>query len=305
MIKVFGHKSPDTDSVGSAIAWAWYLSEVLDRPAEAKVLGEPSQEAKYALERWGFEVPESISEIEPGDQVVIVDTNNVAELPENISDADIVEIIDHHMLQGGLNTNRPINVTVRPLACTATVMHQLMGADAGKLAPEIKGLMLSCIISDTLEFRSPTTTSADRELAESLAKDLDVDISELARAMFEAKSDISSLSDAQLLQIDSKNFEINGKSVRISVLETTNPSSVLDRRQGIINEMEKCRAEDGFDLALVFVVDILAQNSVMLLPNEFARQVASKSFGAISTGDSVVLPGIVSRKKQIIPNLAW
>ncbi len=305
MIKVFGHKSPDTDSVGSAIAWAWYLSEVLDRPAEAKVLGEPSQEAKYALERWGIEVPESISEIEPGDQVVIVDTNNVAELPENISDADIVEIIDHHMLQGGLNTNRPINVTVRPLACTATVMHQLMGADAGKLAPEIKGLMLSCIISDTLEFRSPTTTSADRELAESLAKDLDVDISELARAMFEAKSDISSLSDAQLLQIDSKNFEINGKSVRISVLETTNPSSLLDRRQGIINEMEKCRAEDGFDLALVFVVDILAQNSVMLLPNEFARQVASKSFGAISTGDSVVLPGIVSRKKQIIPNLAW
>ena len=305
MIKVFGHKSPDTDSVGSAIAWAWYLSEVLDRPAEAKVLGEPSQEAKYALERWGIEVPESISEIEPGDQVVIVDTNNVAELPENISDANIVEIIDHHMLQGGLNTNRPINVTVRPLACTATVMHQLMGADAGKLAPEIKGLMLSCIISDTLEFRSPTTTSADRELAESLAKDLDVDISELARAMFEAKSDISSLSDAQLLQIDSKNFEINGKSVRISVLETTNPSSLLDRRQGIINEMEKCRAEDGFDLALVFVVDILAQNSVMLLPNEFARQVASKSFGAISTGDSVVLPGIVSRKKQIIPNLAW
>ncbi|MCY4462456.1 MAG: manganese-dependent inorganic pyrophosphatase [Albidovulum sp.] len=305
MIKVFGHRSPDTDSVGSAIAWAWYLSEVLDRPAEAKVLGEPSQEAKYVLERWGIEVPESISEIEPGDQVVIVDTNNVAELPENISDADIVEIIDHHMLQGGLNTNRPINVTVRPLACTATVMHQLMGADAGKLAPEIKGLMLSCIISDTLEFRSPTTTSADRDLAESLAKDLDVDISELARAMFEAKSDISSLSDAQLLQIDSKNFEINGKSVRISVLETTNPSSVLDRRQGIINEMEKCRAEDGFDLALVFVVDILAQNSVMLLPNEFARQVASKSFGAISTGDSVVLPGIVSRKKQIIPNLAW
>ena len=305
MIKVFGHKSPDTDSAGSAIIWAWYLSEILNRPAEPKLLGAPSKEARYVLDRWGFEVPEAISEVGAGDQVALVDTNNVAELPDNIGDADIVEIIDHHLLQGGLNTKSPIEITIRPLACTATVMHQLMGENAKRLTLGIKGLMLSCIISDTLEFRSPTTTPTDRELAEKLAMELDVTIPELAEAMFKAKSDISEFSNKQLLEIDSKKYEIGGKSIRISVLETTNPSAVLDRKRGLMAEMDERRSKEGIDLVLLFVVDILEQSAVLLLPDELTTQVAEKSFGAKPTGDTVVLPGIVSRKKQIIPNLTW
>ncbi|MDE0534380.1 MAG: manganese-dependent inorganic pyrophosphatase [Albidovulum sp.] len=305
MIKVFGHKAPDTDSAGSAIIWAWYLSEILDRTAEPRLLGAPSKEARYVLDRWGFEVPEILSEVGAGDQVVLVDTNNVAELPDNIGDANIVEIIDHHLLQGGLKTKSPINITVRPLACTATVMNQLMGSDADKLSPGIKGIMLSCIISDTLEFRSPTTTPTDRELAEKLARELDVEISELAKAMFKAKSDISEYSDEQLLEIDSKKYEIEGKSFRISVLETMNPSAVLNRKRGLMAAIDSRRSKEGIDVVLFFVVNILEQNAVLLLPNEFASHIAERSFGALPTGDTVELPGIVSRKKQIIPNLTW
>lgn len=159
---VFGHKSPDTDATLSAIVWAWYLTNIRGGNAEPRLLGEPNTEAAFLLKHWGFPKPEIIADVAAGQQVVIVDTNNPAELPPSINDATIMAIIDHHMLVGGLRTNTPINVVMRPLACTATVMHGIMGEDVAKLPREIKGAMLSCILSDTLEFRSPTTTPQDR-----------------------------------------------------------------------------------------------------------------------------------------------
>ena len=125
--QVFGHKSPDTDSTGSPIIWAWYLSEIKGQAAAPKLLGEPNTEAAFVLERWGFDKPEIIADVAAGDDVVIVDTNNPAELPANINNADITAIIDHHKLVGGLETKGPIDITVRPLACTATIMIDLMG----------------------------------------------------------------------------------------------------------------------------------------------------------------------------------
>ena len=178
-IKVFGHKAPDTDSTGSPIIWAWYLNECKGTPAEARLLGEPNSEALFVLKRWGFDKPEFLEDVGEADTCVIVDTNNVAELPEHVNDANVTEVIDHHMLQGGLKTKSPINITVRPVACTATIMYDLMGEDAAKMPAEIKGAMLSCILSDTLEFRSPTTTDVDRALAKSLADDLGIHISRL------------------------------------------------------------------------------------------------------------------------------
>lgn len=165
---VFGHKSPDTDSTGSPIIWAWYLTNLRGGDAKAVLLGEPNTEAAFMLKHWGLEKPEIIADVAAGQNVVIVDTNNPAELPTSINDANIMAIIDHHMLVGGLKTKTPINVVIRPLACTATVMHDIMGEDVAKLPREIKGAMLSCILSDTLEFRSPTTTPHDRAVAEKL-----------------------------------------------------------------------------------------------------------------------------------------
>ena len=271
--------------------------------AEAKLLGEPNTEATFVLDYWKVKKPEIIEEVLPNDKIVIVDTNNPSELPQSVINADIIEIIDHHLLVGGLKTKSPLKVTIRPLACTATIMFSLMGKDTEKMPNSIKGLMLSCILSDTLEFRSPTTTKYDKEVALSLAKDLDIDLSILATKMFEAKSDVSKISDENLIKMDSKQFEISGKELRISVLETTSPNTILKRKKSLINAMPKIIEDEGLDEILLFIVDILNEESTLLIPNENTREIAKKSFNVKSSEDFIKLPAVVSRKKQIIPNI--
>lgn len=300
---VFGHKSPDTDSTGSPIIWAWYLNEVKGSDAEAVLLGEPNTEAAFVLTRWDVPKPRIVDAVAPGQPVVIVDTNNPAELPAGINDADILEIIDHHKLVGGIETKMPIDITIRPLACTATIMHQLMGDDTARMPDWVRAVMLSCILSDTLEFRSPTTTPVDRAIAEDLAHELGISIPDYAAELFAAKSDVSAFSEAELLRMDSKEYEVGGKQLRISVLETTSPASVLARKDALMRAMGPVAKEDGADQVLLFVVDILNEEATLLVPNDLVKTIAEKSFGATVTGDMVVLPGVMSRKKQIIPSL--
>ncbi|MBC6437969.1 MAG: manganese-dependent inorganic pyrophosphatase [Rhodobacteraceae bacterium] len=302
---VFGHKSPDTDSTGSPLIWAWYLNQIKDQTAEAVLLGEPSTEARFVLDKWGLKPPRIIAGVKADQPVVIVDTNNPAELPDAINEADIQAIIDHHRLVGGLKTRGPITIRIEPLACTATIMRAMIGDDLHQAPPAIKGVMLSCILSDTLEFRSPTTTREDTAAAHALARDLGIDIPGYAAEMFAAKSDVSTFSDAELLRMDSKEYEIGGKRFRVSVLETTSPGTVLARKDSLMQAMPIVATEDGVAHVLFFVVDILNGESTMLVPDDLTRRVAEKSFSTlVGAADTVVLPGVVSRKKQIIPNLA-
>ncbi|MDB5659189.1 MAG: manganese-dependent inorganic pyrophosphatase [Cypionkella sp.] len=302
---VFGHKSPDTDSTGSPLIWAWYLSEVRNTPAKAVLLGQPNTEAAFMLRHWGFATPEIIVDVSADDKVVIVDTNNPAELPPSINAAKIEAIIDHHMLVGGLKTNTPIDITIRPLACTATIMHDLIGTEMAKAPREIKGAMLSCILSDTLEFRSPTTTPHDRAVAESLAAELGVSIPDFAAELFAAKSDISAFSEAALLRMDSKEYNLAGRELRVSVLETTSPAPVLARKSALMAAMPGVASEDGAEQVLLFVIDILREEATLLVPNDLVKSLAEASFGVTVTGDTVVIPGLMSRKKQIIPALKF
>ncbi|MGB1177994.1 MAG: manganese-dependent inorganic pyrophosphatase, partial [Lentibacter algarum] len=301
---VLGHKSPDTDSTGSPILWAWYLNEVKGQSAEAVLLGEPNTEAAFLLAKWDLPKPRIISDLDENQPCVIVDTNNPAELPAGVNGADVQAIIDHHKLVGGLETKGPIEITIRPLACTATIMIDLMGDDAAKMPDWAKGTALTCILSDTLEFRSPTTTPHDKAVAEQLASDLGIDIPTYAAEMFAAKSDVSAFSDAELLRMDSKEYEVAGTKFRVSVLETTAPDTVLSRKASLMAAMPTVASEDGVEQVLLFVVDILNEEATLLVPNDLVKTVAEKSFGATVSGDSVVLPGIMSRKKQIIPSLA-
>ena len=302
-IQVFGHKAPDTDATSSPIIWAWYLNEVQGQPAEAKLLGEPNTEAAFVLKRWGLPTPEIIEDVAEGAPIVIVDTNNPDELPPSVNQAEIREIIDHHKLTGGLTTKGPINVTVRAVACTATILHDLMGEAAARMPEPIKGAMLSCILSDTLEFRSPTTTDADKALAERLAADLGIAIPDYAAELFAAKSDVSAFSEADLIRMDSKIGAFDGLKMRISVLETTAPEIPLGRKAALMTAMQDVCAEDGVDEVMLFVVDILREEATLLIPNDRVKRIAEASFGHDVTGDTVVLPGVMSRKKQIIPNI--
>ncbi|MDP2519493.1 manganese-dependent inorganic pyrophosphatase [Shimia thalassica] len=300
---VFGHKSPDTDSTGSPLIWAWYLNEVKGVDAKPVLLGQPNTEAAFMLNRWGFDMLDIIEDVADDQACVVVDTNNPAELPANINGADVQAIIDHHKLVGGLETKGPIDITIRPLACTATIMYDLMGDDAAKMPEAIKGAALTCILSDTLEFRSPTTTDRDREVVAALAADLGINVTEYAAEMFAAKSDVSAFSDAELIRMDSKEYEVDGTKFRVSVLETTAPEIPLDRKESLMETFKTVAAEDGVDEVLLFVVDILKEEATLLVPNDVVKSVAEKSFGATVEGNNVVLPGIMSRKKQIIPNL--
>jgi manganese-dependent inorganic pyrophosphatase len=303
-VMVFGHKSPDTDSTGSPIIWAWYLKHVKNIDTEPVLLGQPNSEALFMLDYWGIEKPQIIDNLDSGSSVVIVDTNNPDELPENINDCEIQTIIDHHKLVGGLQTKHPIDVVIRPLACTATVMIEIMGADiTTKMPTMIKGAALSCILSDTLEFRSPTTTDLDKSIAKKLAKDLGIDMKSYASQLFKAKSDVSNYTDPELILMDSKKYDVGGKKLRISVMETTKPAEILKRKKSLLKAMEEIEEKEGVDQILFFVIDILKEEAILLVPNNLVKEITEKSFGKSSGGDTIVLPGILSRKKQIIPQL--
>ena len=303
-VMVFGHKSPDTDSTGSPIIWAWYLKHVKNIDTEPVLLGQPNSEALFMLDYWGIEKPQIIDNLDSGSSVVIVDTNNPDELPENINDCEIQTIIDHHKLVGGLQTKHPIDVVIRPLACTATVMIEIMGADiTTKMPTMIKGAALSCILSDTLEFRSPTTTDLDKSIAKKLAKDLGIDMKSYASQLFTAKSDVSNYTDPELILMDSKKYNLGDKKLRISVMETTKPAEILKRKKSLLKAMEEIEEKEGVDQILFFVIDILKEEATLLMPNNLVKEITEKSFGKSSEGDTIVLPGILSRKKQIIPQL--
>src|SRR3989344_7196397 len=137
-IKVFGHISPDTDTVGSAILWAWYMKTHTAQDAVPFALGKLNKETSFVLEKWGIPEPEVITSLEKGDDVIVVDTTNPQELLPDIAGANVIKIIDHHKL-GGLQTASPIDVTVRPVACTGTIIYDLMGGAVKSLPEEISG----------------------------------------------------------------------------------------------------------------------------------------------------------------------
>ena len=302
MIKVFGHQSPDTDATGSAIIWAWYLQNHTGAEAKPYVLGELNKETSFVLNHWKVETPALLESVDADDEVVIVDTNNPQELFDNINDTKIKQIVDHHKLVGGLETPGPIDVTLKPLASTASVMYDLM--EGVEIPDDIAGVMLSCILSDTLEFRSPTTTPHDKDIAEKLAAQLGVNIADYASEMFAAKSDISDFTDIGLVRLDSKKFSAGDTNLRVSVVETTNPASVLERKAGLIEAIESIVAEESdVDDVLFFIVDILNEESTVLCYNDKVKNIIEKSFDVTVEADTEVLPGVVSRKKQIIPSL--
>ena len=233
MVKVFGHISPDTDTTCCAILWSWYLNTHTTVKATAHVLGSLNKETSFVLKHWGVAEPALLESITAGEDVIIVDTNNPQELFPNISDANIIQVIDHHRLSGGLMTKGPLDMTIRPLASTATVIYDLIHQHEETIPKPMAGLLLSCILSDTLAFRSPTTTPHDKDVAEKMAKKLGVDITSYANEMFAAKSDVSDFTPHGLINIDSKKSALGDKNLRISVVETTNPSSILNRKDEI------------------------------------------------------------------------
>lgn len=301
MIKVFGHKTPDTDAVCAAISYAWFSTKRGD-PAQAFVLGEINKETAYVLKAAGIETPKVLGKLTDGDNVVIVDTNNPEELPEDLGNAKILKIVDHHKL-AGLKTEEPLDVFMKPVGSTSTLVFQRIGWEGLVLDKSIAILLLSAILSDTLKFTSPTTTDQDKTAAEELAEISGLNIDKHAEAMFAAKSDLSGMSAKDVFLMDSKVFDFGGKKVRISSLETTKPQNAKNVIDAIEKEMAEIKTNENLDAVFFFIVDILNTSSELFVPGDYEKEISEKAFAKKFEGKYLALPGVVSRKKQMVPAL--
>src|SRR5690606_18158125 len=187
---VFGHKNPDTDTITSAIVYA-YLKQQLGVDAEAVRLGELNNETKYALEKFNFEAPRLIANVkDEAAQVILVDHNEFQQSADGIEEVQITEVIDHHRV-ANFQTADPLYFRAEPVGCTATILNKLFKENNVEIPANIAGLMLSAIISDTLLFKSPTCTEQDVKAAEELATIANIDPAQYGLAMLKAGADLS------------------------------------------------------------------------------------------------------------------
>lgn len=302
-ISVFGHKVPDTDTTISAIAYAWELN-ARNIPATAYVLGGLNPETEYVLKTLGVDKPAVLTgALEPKTKVAIVDTNNPEELPEGITKASIHSIVDHHKLSGLANAD-PLEIDMRPLCSAGSILYARAKAHGLTPPKEIAGLMLAGLLSDSLEFRSPTTTATDKVYAEELGKLAGLDVHTFAEGMLDAKAQIGHLSPQELVMMDTKVFTLGKKKVRVSVLETTQPAAPLEKKAEMVEAQKKIIAEEKLDDMILFVVDIIKEAATYVSCSASGSKLVESAWKTkVGSDGTVVLPGVLSRKKQMIPAL--
>jgi manganese-dependent inorganic pyrophosphatase len=300
---VFGHKVPDTDTICSAVVYAWELNQ-RNIPATAYRLGELNPETEYVLKAIGVDLPPLLDgPLEPKTPVMIVDTNNPEELPEGIEKASIHSIVDHHKLSG-LTNAEPLEIDMRPLCSATSILYSRAKALGLTPTKAVAGCMLSGLLSDSLEFRSPTTTETDKIFAAELGKLAGLDVHEHATAMLDAKAQIDHLSPKELVMMDTKVFKIGGKKIRVSVLETTQPAMPLKKKAVMTEAQKAVVAEEKLDDMLLFVVDILKEAATFVSCSSTGTSLVEKAWKTkVAADGTVVLAGVLSRKKQIIPAL--
>lgn len=300
-VLVFGHKNPDTDTITSAIVYA-YLKQQLGVDAEAVRLGEVNNETKFALEKFGFEAPRFISNVkEEAERVILVDHNEFQQSADGIEEVQIVEVIDHHRI-ANFQTADPLYFRAEPVGCTATILNKIFKENSIDIPANIAGLMLSAIISDTLLFKSPTCTEQDIQAGKELAAIAGVDAAEYGLAMLKAGADLSDKSLEDLLSLDAKGFEFGEYKAVVAQVNAVDIEDVLGRHEELTNLLNKNVADNGLDLFFFVVTDILNNDSTAVAVGRVA-EAAAKAFGAEIVNGRISLPGVVSRKKQIVPVL--
>lgn len=295
---VFGHSNPDTDTIVSAIALASFLED-----GEARAQGEINKETAFVLNKFGLETPKKIESV-AGQKVAIVDTTELSQLPSDIGEAEIVRIVDHHKL-GGVTTANPINIDVRPWGCTATVLWSLYVDIFKKEIPaSIAGAMMCAILSDTVLFKSPTTTKYDKQAVEELAKIVGIDDYEiLGMEMLKVKSSIADDSASDLIKRDFKDIDFGGKKVGIGQVELIELSMIDSKLEDIKSEMKKLKTEGEYWGVIMMITDIMKEGSLMLFETDDDEKVG-EILGGKPVDGQVWIDGIMSRKKQVVAPLA-
>ena len=298
-ILVFGHKNPDTDTICSAIAYA-ELKNKLGKDVKAVRLGEINEETKYALNYFKVEKPELVENV-AGREIILVDHNERTQTADGFEEAKVLELIDHHRISN-FNVDEPLYARVEPVGCTATIILKLFKENGLTPSKETAGLMLSAIISDTLLFKSPTCTQCDAKAGKELAEIAGVDLKEYGLEMLKAGTALGDKSEAELINMDMKIFEIDGAKIGVAQVNTVNEAEVLERKEKLLAEIDNIIAKEGLKFFMLAITNILTNDSAALISGD-GNDVIEKAFGEKVDSNLVTLKGVVSRKKQIIPPL--
>ena len=302
MSKVFviGHKSPDTDSIAAAISYS-YLKQQQGVEAVAARAGELNKESQYALDYFKVEAPELLTSVAPGTQLILVDHNDSKQCVDGAKEAEVLELIDHHRV-GDFETANPIFILVRPVGCVNTVIWGLYKAAGIQPTKEVAGMMLSAIISDTVLFRSPTTTEEDKTAVAELAAIAGVDYEAYGMDMLKAGADISDYPAEKLAGNDTKEFEANGKVFSCGQISVMDLAPINAKKAEIMAALEATKAAKGYEASYLMVTDILAEDTYLWF-TAGAEEAAEKAFDKKSEDGYVYLPKVMSRKKQVAPFL--
>ena len=295
---VLGHKHPDTDSIISAIAAAdLYSKRGLDVIPVAQ--GDPAPETAFVLERFGLTAPQVVESV-AGKDLYLVDFSDLPQAPAGMADATVMGIVDHHKL-GDVTTSMPLEAWIWPVGCTNTVLANMYDFYGIEISRAVAGGMLCAILSDTVMFKSPTCTEADKKAVAKLARIAGVeDVMALGMEMFKVKSAVDGASMKDLVFRDFKDFDMSGKKVGIGQLEVVDLSLLDGVKAGLKEEIARVKAE-GRHSVFLLLTDIMKEGSELLLVSD-DPSVVEKAFGVTVSGDSVWLDGVMSRKKQVVPN---
>lgn len=299
-ILVSGHQNPDTDSIISAISYANLLNST-GKEAKPVALGQPNEETAFALDYFGFEAPEVIQEAQEGDLLALVDHNEAQQSVPGREKATIISVIDHHRI-ANFETAEPLLYRAEPVGCSNTIIYKLYGEAGVDIPKNIAGLMLSAIISDTLLLKSPTCTPEDEKALKALADIAGVDVQTYGLDLLKAGTNLASKSNEDLLNMDAKSFPMGDKTVRIGQVNTVDTNEILARKDDLLCLMAETNGREGYDLFLLLATDILENDSLALVVGDGAEAV-EVAFGEKIADQVVQLPGVVSRKKQVVPPL--
>lgn len=298
-VYVFGHKSPDTDSVAAAIAFA-ALKKAQGEDYVPVMQGKPNPETEMVLRHFGISAPQEMTDA-AGKQIALVDHNDLAQAPDNFAQAELLAVVDHHKI-GDVTTNSPIFFCAMPVGCSCTVLTNLYERAGVGIDPKVAGMMLAAILSDTVNFKSPTCTEDDKKAVATLKEIAGVtDTDALFMEMLKAKSAVAGVPPMDLLHRDYKDFDMNGKKIGIGQLELATLDQVADMREALYGAMKTQKGTERHTILLMLTDVVKEGTDLMVLSDEPA--LVEKAFGTKLSGNSMWIDGMMSRKKQTVPNM--
>lgn len=301
-IYVVGHKSPDTDSVTSAITYANLKNALGMKEAVPAAAGDLNNETKFLLDYFKVPYPEKLTDA-TDKKVILVDHNEMAQAVDKLNMENIVEIVDHHKI-GGLATGKPIFFLNEPVGATGGIIANLYEQNKVNISKEMAGLMMSAILSDTVLFKSPTCTPRDKAAVEKLAKIAGVDPMKFGMELLKAKSDMSSKSAKDILMGDFKKFDFSGTKAGVGQIEVMDLKDLEPKRKAILDEMNKMKDAEKLNMVVLMLTDVMKEASDILFVGDAAAAAGfEKAFGGKIANNSIYKEKVLSRKKQVIPPL--